>query len=153
MQQHASRHRGPEGDVSQPIYQDSVPVYEVRGDIDAATATALANPQFGPGGGTNISLDIDAALDSGKLVEVDRHSFDRDLLESRYEDPEFKAVDETLTDRALNPDQEGVRAGVRAAAEEVRDYPIGPAATAAVGTLDGAEQPAPNQQPDYQGAR
>ncbi|MGQ0466222.1 MAG: hypothetical protein ACT4QG_12965, partial [Sporichthyaceae bacterium] len=148
-QQFAVRRRGPDGEVAQPLFPEEIEIFKVNGEIEAAAARASANPQFGPGGGTNLALD----LDSPQLERVETHRFDRGTLESRIEDPEYKAIDETLPDRALDPDREGRWAAAHAGAEEAGESTAGAVATAAVASMDQPEQPAPAGQRDQQGVR
>lgn len=152
-----ARHWVDDGPVSQPMHPESLQIFEVQTPVDAARAEAVMNPQFGAGEGTKMSVgDFDALLDDRQIAEVRGpegvHRFDPDSLESRIEDPEFRAIDESLPDQALDPDREGAHAGLRAGGEEARNYPIGPAVTAAADHLAHDEPPEPVRHPEHQGA-
>lgn len=151
LQVHPSRGYAPEGPVSQPGHFDSVQIYEVRSEIQAAAARAEANPQYGLGGGTKVFVpDFEDLADTGLIHELDGpngvHRFDPKTLESRVEDPEFRAVDPTLPERALDPDREALRAAGEAGAEKARDHPVGVAVAAAGDRLEEHQAADPNSQ-------
>jgi hypothetical protein len=99
-----------------------VEIYRINGDLDAATATATANPQFGAGGGTRLALgDFPDAVDAGQLVRVGEHSFDPDTLRSDFEDPRYRLVDPSLPIHAVDPDREELLGRWDAAKEHARD--------------------------------
>jgi hypothetical protein len=113
---------GPEGAPSAPQLPPGVEIYRINGDLDAATATATANPQFGAGGGTRLALgDFPDAVDAGQLVRVGEHSFDPDTLRSDFEDPRYRLVDPSLPIHAVDPDREELLGRWDAAKEHARD--------------------------------
>jgi hypothetical protein len=104
----ATREVGSDGAVSQPSLPSSVEVFEVRGgDLEAAQATVLGNTQFGPGGAMKAFIpDINDALRARRLESVDTLEFDADTTVGSFEDPSYRAVDPTLSERALDPAEE-----------------------------------------------
>ncbi len=140
------RDRLPDGSVGPPGYAPDVFVFEVGpGGVDTATATALANAQFGAGGGTQLAVaDLRAAIADGRLIPRGTHEFDPDTLTARIEDPRFREVDPGLPDRPLDPAREELlgrtRGATQEAAESARDVTL---TTGAAGALDQIEQGAP----------
>jgi hypothetical protein len=69
----------------------------VRSGVDAAQATMRANTQFGAGGGIQLFVPEarDAVHDDRLFTKLDQetHYFDRGTLDSRIEDPAYRAVD------------------------------------------------------------
>lgn len=102
-----------------PQFVSGADVFEICAPIEGARASALANPQFGPGG-TNLTYipDLDAALESGQIKWVGRHEFDPATVSSRIEDPEFRIVDPDLPARALDPAEARRRGFVEGAVQE-----------------------------------
>jgi hypothetical protein len=114
----AFRSMGTDG-ISAPIYADRVFVYEIRAPIDGATAQAMANSELGAGGSTLTYIpDLERALADGKVALVDRHHFSPSTVESRFEDPRFRMVDDSLT-RALDPARERFEGYVESGAHEL----------------------------------
>src|SRR6201999_4449427 len=63
IQNPAQRSVSPDGIPSAAQFPDKVRIYRVHGDLDGARATASANPEFGAGGGTLLSVgDFDDAV-------------------------------------------------------------------------------------------
>jgi type VII secretion system ESX-1 substrate len=111
-----------DGVPSPPELLDRVYLYRVHGGIDGATSTALANPEFGAGGGARLSVgDFDDALDDGTLVPVGEHTFDPGTLRSGFEDPRYRQVDPSLPIHALDPDHERVLGRFHAAKDHLQE--------------------------------
>ncbi|MGQ0467080.1 MAG: hypothetical protein ACT4QG_17405, partial [Sporichthyaceae bacterium] len=131
--------------VEQPRHRGRLKLFEVvDGDLDGATATALANPNLGPGRGTLAWIDLDAGVASGRLVELDPHVFDPDTRVANVEDPRFTHLDQTLpAHRPLDPERERVaghvEGGVRSTAETARDAAVVGTAAAVDRTEEGPE--------------
>jgi hypothetical protein len=122
IQKAPRRFSGPEGVPSSPELPPDVTIYRLGGDMDAASATASANSQFGAGGGTLLSVgEFDDAVDSGRLIPAGEHTFSPDTLISNYEDPRYRHVDPTLPTHALDPDFEEIRGRWAEAAKHARD--------------------------------
>lgn len=111
---------GLDGAVSHPTTPGSVSIYEVRGgDLEAAQSSALANPQFGPGGSTQAFIpDVNDAIRDGRLVKVDEHHFDPETTRATFEDPAYRQVDADLPDHAIDPDRERTLGRTEKAREE-----------------------------------
>jgi hypothetical protein len=122
--------------TTMPRLPGKVEIYEVRSHIDAAEATMQANTQFGAGGGSQLIVPdaTDALADERLFKKLDEktHYFDKNTLDSRIEDPAYRAVDPAYQDldpharvRALDPGREtwvGRFEGLRdKAVETVRD--------------------------------
>ncbi|MGQ0467287.1 MAG: hypothetical protein ACT4QG_18465, partial [Sporichthyaceae bacterium] len=131
--------------VEQPRHRGKVKLFEVlEDDVGGATATALANPNLGSGGGTLAWVDLDAGVAAGRLVERDPHVFDADTRWATVEDPRFAHLDETLpAHRPLDPAAERVagriEGGVRTTAETARDATVVGAAAAVDPTEEGSK--------------
>lgn len=103
-----------------PTLPEKVIIYEVHGgDLDAAQSAALANPQFGVGGGAKVFVaDVEDALVSGRLVKVGEHHFDPETTGAGFEDPRFRQVDPTLPESPLDPEGELLLGQMEKAREE-----------------------------------
>jgi hypothetical protein len=113
---------GPDGVPTAPQLPGEITLYRVQGGMDAAGATASANPELGAGGGTLLSVgDLDDAVNSGRLVPAGEHTFDPDPLRSTFEDPRYRHVDPGMPIHALDPDHEELRGRWDAAKEHARD--------------------------------
>lgn len=140
------RNRLADRSVTDPTYPAQAEIYQVGPEgFDAASATALANPQFGAGGGSRVGLgDLRGALSDGRLTSGGVHDFDPGTLTARLEDPRYRQVDPTLPDRPLDPVHEKrvgtAQGGAEAAAETARSMAV---TTAATSGLDQIEQGAP----------
>jgi hypothetical protein len=106
------------GTISAPMYGDSVIIYEIRSPIEGATARALANPELGQGGSMLTHVpDLDRAIEEGRVAYVRDHHFSPSTLDSRFEDPRYRMVDDSLI-RALNPSRERLEGYVEGGAHE-----------------------------------
>jgi hypothetical protein len=113
------RSRLSDGSITLPAYDDIVEIFEVRVPMNGATATALANSQFGEGGATLTFIpDLQGAIDRGEVVLVREHLFAPSTLESRFEDPRFRLVDDNLSVHALDPRVERIEGFVEGVREE-----------------------------------
>ncbi|MGQ0463996.1 MAG: putative T7SS-secreted protein [Sporichthyaceae bacterium] len=131
--------------VEQPSHRAGVRAFVVQGEgLDGATATALANPSLGTGGGTLAWVDVEAARASGRLVQADSHVFDPNTRTATVEDPRFTHVDDSLpAHRPLDPEAERtagrIQGGMRGSAENVRDAAVIGAAAAVDPSEEGSK--------------
>ncbi|HEX3830091.1 MAG TPA: hypothetical protein VHV82_22730, partial [Sporichthyaceae bacterium] len=85
-------------------------------------ATALANPKFGVGGSARLALpDFRHVSADGRISKVGDHSFDPDTLRSNFEDPQYRQVDPSLPEHALDPDHERTLGRWDAAKDKLRE--------------------------------
>jgi hypothetical protein len=119
--QHApERARVEDGIPSAPDLPDRIHLYRVHGGTDGAISTAPANPEFGAGGGAQLSIpDFRQALADGRLAPMDHHQFDPSTLRSGFEDPRYRQVDPRLPIHALDPNHERVLGRFHAAKDHL----------------------------------
>ena len=87
--------------------------------MDAAATKALANAQFGSGGGTRLAVDdLQSAMADGRLTYRGMHEFNPETLTAKIEDPRFSHADPTLPERPLDPGREEVRGRISGGADE-----------------------------------
>jgi uncharacterized protein YukE len=122
VQKAPRRLSGLDGVPTKPQILPGVRVFRVSADMDAARAMALANEQFGTGGGTLLSVgDFDDAVDNGRLIPTGEHRFSPDTLVSDFEDPRYRHVDPSLPTHALDPDHEEILGRWAEARKHARD--------------------------------
>jgi hypothetical protein len=122
IQSAPERFRMVDGVPSAPEMEDRVYLYRVRGGMDGATSTALANPEFGTGGGAKLFLsDFRNAIADGRLAPIGQHEFDPGTLRSAFEDPGYRQVDPSLPVHALDPDHERLLGRLNAAKDHLQE--------------------------------
>ena len=92
------------GHLDPPTLRPGIEISEVNGDIDIASSSAQANPQFGAGGGEQVFVPGTRGLiDSGALTQVGSHGFSPGSLRSPIEDPRYRYLAPGLPSPPLTP--------------------------------------------------